>query len=64
MLENQAALYCSAECLLLAQSGHFAVQFRCLLSGVKRTFVPRPRNAEAASQRGRVVWLGHQLIAR
>ena len=39
MLENQAALYCSAECLLLAQSGHFAAEFRCPLLGVKRTLV-------------------------
>src|SRR6516225_6139192 len=27
----------SAECLLLAQSGHFATEFQCLLLGVKRT---------------------------
>jgi len=25
-------------CLLLAQSGHLAIEFRCPLSGVKRTF--------------------------
>jgi len=30
-------LYRSAECLLLAQSGHHAAEFQCLLSGVKRT---------------------------
>ena len=32
-------LQCGAECLLLAQSGHFAAEFRCPLLGVKRTLV-------------------------
>ena len=32
----------SAECLLLAQSGHSTVEFRCPLLGVKRTLTGRP----------------------
>src|SRR6516164_3708011 len=61
---------CSAECLLLAQSGHVAAEFQCLLLGVKRTLVgdaamsafdPKRtstiqicRDAHCNSQRGRL----------
>jgi len=30
---------CGAECLLLAQSGHFETEFQCPLLGVKRTWI-------------------------
>ena len=36
---NNDVLHCSAECLLLAQSGHFATEFQCPLWGVKRTLI-------------------------
>src|SRR5215471_9854130 len=32
-------LQCGAECLLLAQSGHFETEFQCPLLGVKRTWI-------------------------
>src|SRR6516225_7901839 len=34
---NSDVFHCTALCLLLAQSGHFAAEFQCPLSGVKQT---------------------------